>query len=552
MTADRYHRLLWAYPSWYREARGDEIVDTLIESDPGRDRPTLRQAADLTRAGLLTRFGFGYVPGLAGGAALAAPVALAVVGGLGAFLWLSRPCCSPAAATLAPAIWPVVTGLVVLWPHLGRFFIGLALVVVPAVAATDVGAAAVRTTEFLVPAAFAVVAAIGWRPQAPHARLVAGLGAPVVLLATMVLGTVIPAREVFPVPRVAGELRTSIGRVEALDATMLHPLAPAWLGLVLLAGAAGLVVVRGRRDRRWLWFALLLAIPAAPLTRMAVVWIGNAGFRLPWYPQAMLTAVAVAAGVVAGIWVGGRHPGPRTGPGTARTGGLATAASVALAGAAGLAAAQWLHGEWLAEGVWVREPFGPYRTLGPLAYAAWLAAIGGYAFAGPRTGRVLTAVALLITAALPLAAVATGFTAPDGAVLAPLVTLGVVALSAMPARPGPPGQPLWGVVFGAAVLCLAGLAVVVASDRYDITVPARIAGLAAVPYAIVAVVAALALRRADGRPIAPTVVVAVAVIGLSGVVPATYSEYGVAVVAGLFAAATGLVWGTMCALRGRA
>jgi hypothetical protein len=43
----------------------------------------------------------------------------------------------------------------------------------------------------------------------------------------------------------------------------------------------------------------------------------------------------------------------------------------------------------------------------------------------------------------------------------------------------------------------------------------------------------------------------VALIGLSGVVPATYGEYEVAMVAGLFAAATGLVWGTVCALRGR-
>jgi hypothetical protein len=45
------------------------------------------------------------------------------------------------------------------------------------------------------------------------------------------------------------------------------------------------------------------------------------------------------------------------------------------------------------------------------------------------------------------------------------------------------------------------------------------------------------------------VVVALALIGLSGVVPATYSEYGVAVVAGLAASAAGLVWATVRALR---
>jgi hypothetical protein len=304
-----------------------------------------------------------------------------------------------------------------------------------------------------VPAAFATVAAIGWRADAPAVRLVAGLGVPVVLLATMVLGTVIPAREVYPVPRVDGELRTSFGPVEALDATMLHPLAPAWTGLVLLAGAAGLVVALGRRDRRWLWCALLLAIPAAPLARMALVWIDNAGFRVPWYPGAMLTAPAVAAGVVAGIWVAGRHPGPRTatrtatraGTGTARAGGLAAVASVALAGAAGLAAAYWMHGEWLDNDVWVRQPFGPYRTLGPPAYAAWLVAAGGYALAGPRLGRWLTAAALLATAALPLAAEVSRFTSPRSAVLAPLMTLGVVALTAMAvAGPDDHRRP-WGV-----------------------------------------------------------------------------------------------------------
>jgi DNA-binding PadR family transcriptional regulator len=87
--------------------------------------------------------------------------------------------------------------------------------------------------------------------------------------------------------------------------------------------------------------------------------------------------------------------------------------------------------------------------------------------------------------------------------------------------------------------------------KHDMDVPIRIAGLAAVPYGMVAVVAALALRQSGARPVAPAVVVAVALIGLSGVVPANYGEYEVAVVAGLFAAATGLVWGTVCALRGR-
>ncbi|MEU1687195.1 hypothetical protein [Micromonospora sp. NPDC005707] len=56
--ARRYRRLLLAYPSAYRRERGEEILGLLLDSAPaGRTRPTLREAADLVRAGLRCRLG---------------------------------------------------------------------------------------------------------------------------------------------------------------------------------------------------------------------------------------------------------------------------------------------------------------------------------------------------------------------------------------------------------------------------------------------------------------------------------------------------------------
>ncbi len=53
----RYRRLLWAYPAGYRAERGDEIVGVLLDcAGPGRSRPSVGDALDLTRGGLATRF----------------------------------------------------------------------------------------------------------------------------------------------------------------------------------------------------------------------------------------------------------------------------------------------------------------------------------------------------------------------------------------------------------------------------------------------------------------------------------------------------------------
>lgn len=68
----RYRRLLLAYPRWYRQRRGEEILTTLLEgSRPGQRRPAAGQAVALLVHGTATR------PDLSEGGALGATAAAA-------------------------------------------------------------------------------------------------------------------------------------------------------------------------------------------------------------------------------------------------------------------------------------------------------------------------------------------------------------------------------------------------------------------------------------------------------------------------------------------
>jgi hypothetical protein len=56
--AQRYRRLLVAYPREYRQARGDELLETLLAATPpGRRNPTVRAATSLLRHGLRAQLG---------------------------------------------------------------------------------------------------------------------------------------------------------------------------------------------------------------------------------------------------------------------------------------------------------------------------------------------------------------------------------------------------------------------------------------------------------------------------------------------------------------
>ena len=51
-----YLRLMWAYPRWYRQERGTEMLTTLLDdAAAGQRRPTRADAVDLIRGGVRVR-----------------------------------------------------------------------------------------------------------------------------------------------------------------------------------------------------------------------------------------------------------------------------------------------------------------------------------------------------------------------------------------------------------------------------------------------------------------------------------------------------------------
>src|SRR5439155_8666510 len=86
----RYRLLLRCYPAAYRDARGEELLGTLLDdARPGQRIPSVRDAADLVFHGLRRRLRDDATPGLAAGLAVAAPFALALGAGLAGFLLLA-------------------------------------------------------------------------------------------------------------------------------------------------------------------------------------------------------------------------------------------------------------------------------------------------------------------------------------------------------------------------------------------------------------------------------------------------------------------------------
>ena len=178
--------------------------------------------------------------------------------------------------------------------------------------------------------------------------------------------------------------------------------------------------------------------------------------------------------------------------------GLALAAPVALALAAGIAVFVWWRVEPAAPvaGQAATALFGPYRTLGPIAYAAWAVAGLTAVVASVRVARAAIVSALVATAALPVLAAVTRFDRPPLWILMALLAFGALAL--VGPTVGVRDERL-GVPAGAAVVALGANALVGAGPVgfYQPTV-ARVGVIVA---AAVAALAATALVRAvRGRP----------------------------------------------------
>ncbi|MGH3713945.1 MAG: hypothetical protein ACRDT4_10870 [Micromonosporaceae bacterium] len=118
--------------------------------------------------------------------------------------------------------------------------------------------------------------------------------------------------------------------------------------------------------------------------------------------------------------------------------GLLLAAPLALGLAAGLSLFFWLGTELAPFRPLAEQRVGPFMTLAPVAYVAWLLAVLA-PLAVPRFGRrPWIGLALVATLAVPLVALLSPYGAPPGYVTALLAGLGLVALAGdvAPARQG--------------------------------------------------------------------------------------------------------------------
>ncbi|MGE5829381.1 MAG: hypothetical protein ACM30G_13645 [Micromonosporaceae bacterium] len=339
----RYRRLLFAYSPSYRQARGDEIVATLLDvAGPGRHTPSLAEAADLIVGGLRQRLALASIAGFDAGLAVAAPLALTLAAGISAFAWWRVepvtefvPVGTPLLGvfrTLGPlayAAWLLAAaGRVVLRPAASRTLIAAALAVTVALPLLAPLTGVDRPPLWMLMALvfFGLLAFAGGTTPVVTAeerlRVIAGVVAVAVCASAVTLVWPIPGREWSyyyqpTVSRVGVPVTVTVGVVAAIAAVRL---------------------IRGRPAASWLWAAVLLGLPSG--------WLGPfdpTGVRLaadPQVPHLGRLAQVLLASCVAGtaaVWLAQiRTPGavPGRGPdehALARTGAAAFGCAAGLA-----------------------------------------------------------------------------------------------------------------------------------------------------------------------------------------------------------------------------
>jgi hypothetical protein len=116
MTGDprarRYQRLLFCYPRSYRQARGDELVATLLDAAPPlRTRPSLREAGNLIGHGLRCRLGRPTSRSVVVWATLAATICGLFIASLATRLGWQTARTEPSAAEATATITEVLPGI---------------------------------------------------------------------------------------------------------------------------------------------------------------------------------------------------------------------------------------------------------------------------------------------------------------------------------------------------------------------------------------------------------------------------------------------------------
>jgi hypothetical protein len=203
--------------------------------------------------------------------------------------------------------------------------------------------------------------------------------------------------------------------------------------------------------------------------------------------------------------------------------GLALAAPFALAIAAGISAYAWWRVEPVADSVYIGGPalLGEFRTLGPLAYAAWLLAAVARSILKPAAGRVVIGGAIAITLLVPVLAPLTTVDRPPLWVLMALSVFGGLALagtSVAVGAPGPSTDERLAVPAGAVAVAVTASAAVLlwppTGVGYGYYYQPTIARVGVVVAAGVASVALVAIARALRRKPAQDWLWATALLGL--------------------------------------
>ncbi|MFG1927626.1 hypothetical protein [Cryptosporangium sp. NPDC048952] len=258
----RYRRLLLVYPADYRAERGDELVDTYLDTvEPGRTRPSAGDAVDLLAGGARQHLRACGASGFPGGVSIAAVLAL-VTGSFLATIWL-----------FAVEFTPLIDG----YPSVGpsRYFQSVA-----------------------------GLAWIAWLAAAVAFAVVPGRWCRRLIAASLVLMVVAK-----PVALVAAALPIRGGGWFSNGAASFIALLPhAALGVLALA-----VPSRPGRVTRWVPI-LVAAVPIVPVLRLDLAYYWSYSWVAPTAlavvaPSFLFIANAVAAWLLLrrdlrGLWVG--------------------------------------------------------------------------------------------------------------------------------------------------------------------------------------------------------------------------------------------------------
>ena len=201
--------------------------------------------------------------------------------------------------------------------------------------------------------------------------------------------------------------------------------------------------------------------------------------------------------------------------------GLSIAGPVALALAAGISLFAWWRVEPVSGSVHTGESalFGQFRTLGPVAYLAWLCAAAAWAIAPFAARRALVGLAAVVTLALPAVSGFTPVDRPPLWVLMALSAFGLLALAGSAGATRPPTvDERLSVAAGAVAVAVAASAVTrawpPAGGGFGYYYQPTIARVGTVAGVVVAVIAGTAVVRLIRRRPAQDWLWATALIGL--------------------------------------